>query len=117
MEITFEQLCADHPYYCSDSNYYSREAYSEYDSIDEFLDDWKDTDMEYNMVFRFDLKMRDDGTYSFECFFMLQRKGIFRPTITNNVTKADTEKIVSFLLPRFEYIQKMWEPFTNQPNQ
>ena len=36
---TLEKLAVDHPYYCSDSNFYSNEPNQRYETATEFLDD------------------------------------------------------------------------------
>ena len=120
--MEFKDLLEEHSYYCSGANYYSNDASHEYDSWKEFDEEWgiEDLDLDYNHVFRFDLKENEEpevddtlGKYYLEIFFMLQRKGIFKPVLIKNITEGDFENIVKFLKPHWDYTKNMWEPLTD----
>jgi hypothetical protein len=113
---TLEQLSADHQYYCSDCNYYSNDAGASYESWEDFYEEYKDSDIDYNLVFRWDIKRQVDeeenqtGFY-LEVFVMQQRKGKFTPLLIQNIKEENVPEIISFLTPRFEHLKKLWEPF------
>jgi hypothetical protein len=111
--ITFKDLLTKHSYYCSDSNYYSNDAHIKYDNFDDFLSEFKDSDLDYNLCFRFDIHKHDEkDSYYAEIFMMQQRKGKFVPICINEVTEYDTDNIVKWLLPRYNYLNKLWKPFS-----
>lgn len=111
----------DHPYYCSESNYYSRECHSSYRSWPEFLAEEGESDPDYNLVFRFDWREGEDwgvGEYTGDpyyryaqlwIFWIGQRKGLFRTTCTE-VCRADEPAIIEFLKPRLTHLLRLWEP-------
>ena len=45
-------VSCEHPYYCSDGNYYSNEPNQRYETMTEFLDDFEDADINMNLVFK-----------------------------------------------------------------
>lgn len=123
----------DHPYYCSDSNYYvggvpkpgpfglPREDFTPYDHVefaswDEFS--WKDSDADLNLLFRWDWNVPDPDDYEDEeippetlsLYWMLQRKGRFM--IVSFPVKRDEEpQIREWLAGRWEHMRRLWEPF------
>lgn len=109
----------NHSYYCSDSNYYvdghSNFGLCEYDTWNDFKDDWllpnNALDDDYNHVFRFDILEKDEDSGEFELwlFFILQRKGIYRPVWIKNIEEKDMEEIEQFLKDRWNYLKKQWE--------
>lgn len=99
----------EHPYYCSDSNYYHANELERYTSWNEFKDGYLDLDL--NLLFRFDWKQRDDGINTLELFFVLQRKGIFRP-VEVIVQKSDEDDIKTWLTHRWGHMSALWEGVT-----
>lgn len=116
--MTLEELAVDHPYYCADCNYYSNEAGATYDTMKEFLDEFEDADVDYNLVFRWDVKpnlSEEDyetplGTYYAEVFIMQQRKGIFAPFYIRSITEDDVPRFVEYLKPHKERLEQIWMP-------
>lgn len=115
MPTLLEQLAVKHPYYCSDSNYYSNQAGQSFNTIEDFLKEFGEADVDFNLCFRWDIKPHDwrdlsEGYYA-EVFLILQRKGIFKP--------IHIETVIEDQLPAFhEYLQKhkntldaIWKPF------
>lgn len=115
----------NHPYYCSESNYFAtglqnRELMIHYKSFAEFLADWKDSDLDLNLMFRFDWsEVSEDGEPSYKgddnyrngtlhVFWMLQRKGIFQ-TSTIEVCRNDEPLVIEFLRPRWSRMLRLWE--------
>jgi hypothetical protein len=107
-----EELAIDHPYYCSDSNYYSNDPGGVWNSWGAFYNEYKDSDIDMNLIFRFDLKKSEEpNTYYLKAFMIHQRKGIFAPHLINNITESDIPTITELLQKHYETILKMWEPF------
>lgn len=117
----------DHSYYCSATNYYvgnhsgKNFGRSEYDSWADFKEDWEGSDEDYNHVFRFDINesMNPDtdeptGRYEMWLFFMLQRKGIYRPVWIKDITEEDMPEIDAYLKDKWEYLKNQWAEFSNQ---
>lgn len=94
-----------HPYYCSAGAYDD-----DYESWDQFLDEWADADMDYNLLFRWDW-YTDDGD-ELRLSFVQQRKGVLS-TITVKVEKDNEPRIVEWLRLRFEYALRLWLPLAN----
>ena len=117
--MEFKDLLAEHPYYCSDSNYYSNEAGLSYIDWESFIDDWENADVEYNHVFRFDVhEKREEDTstllgYRAEIFVMLQRKGKFVPILIDEVKPENFDSMKSFLEKHYNEVVKMWAPFSD----
>lgn len=119
-----ELKATNHSYYSSDSNFYvgnyKGENYGrcEYDSWKDFEDSWLlndgTLDDDYNHVFRFDIKNKEDEEgekvegFELWLFFVLQRKGIYRPVYIKTITAEDMTKIEKFLRARWEYMQHQW---------
>ncbi len=116
--MTLAELAVDHPYYCSDSNYYSNDAGMVYDTMKEFLDEFEDADVDMNLVFRWDVKpdLSDEdyetplGTYYAEIFMMHQRKGIFSPFHIRSITEEDVPRFVEYLKVHQQTLQELWKP-------
>lgn len=119
----------NHSYYCSDSNFYvdgySNFGLCEYNDWDEFKESWLDNnniDDDYNHCFRFDIKLSGDindkptGQFEVWLFFILQRKGIYRPVQIKNIMQSDMVEINDFLKNRFEYLKSQWEEFSDKEN-
>jgi len=99
-----------HDYYCSDSNYYHAGELEEFKSWDEFLEHYGTVDLDMNLLFRWDWRTRDEkGTGVLELFYILQRKGIFRP-IEILVSPDNEGDIKKWLTIKFNHLFKLWEP-------
>jgi len=98
-----------HPYYCSDSNYYSNEASSNFESMTDFLDSFEDCDVDMNLVFRWDIRKNDDDDmYYAEIFMMLQRKGIFKPIMIDSVLESEVERFEKYLMKHKKVLNMLW---------
>lgn len=112
-----ELASANHPYYCSGSNYYSNEASMSFGTMTDFLDTFDDADIDMNLCFRWDVReiMNSDNTagtgrYCAEVFIMLQRKGIFKPCGIRSVEENEVERFESYLRKHAETLLEMWNP-------
>jgi hypothetical protein len=119
----------NHSYYSSENNYYVGNSHGEnygrceYDTWNDFKEEWLDIgddhlgiDIDYNLCFRFDiLQHRDEETddlidgYSMWLFFILQRKGIYRPVLIKNITDSDMVEVEIFLKRQSAYIKELWK--------
>lgn len=112
----------NHAYYCSDNNYYvdgrgsNNHGRCEYDTWEEFKEEWLDPELDddYNHVFRFDITKSDDGQLELWLFFILQRKGIYRPVWIKEIKESEMEEINEFLKKRWEYMTSQWEEFSRE---
>lgn len=117
----------EHDYYCSETNYYSNDTVQEYGTLIEFLAAEGDSDMDYNLVFRWDWQLIEEDAvgrsvsmpegddyyrgYDFKVFWMGQRKGLYRSTITK-VCRADEPAVIEWLRPRWDHLSKLWAPIS-----
>lgn len=109
-----------HPYYCSEQNYYSNHAIREFTSWKEFLEEYGNSDMDMNLVFRWDWLLADPEDVPDEdqllIFFMGQRKGIYHSVTIKNIQPEDEPAVIAWLQLRWEHSKKLWEPFDAQEN-
>lgn len=122
--MSLELKETNHSYYCSESNYYvgGRENYGrcDYDSWADFKQEWLDPgdliDDDYNHIFRFDITKSEEtpGGFDLWLFFILQRKGIYRPVWVKNITQEDIPEIKNFLEDRWEYMKNQWKEFSHE---
>ena len=114
---TLEKLRVSHPYYCSSSNYYSNEPKQEYKTMTGFLDDFESSDIDMNLMFRWDIRNDSDddegmkaGRYNAEVFIMLQRKGIFKPINILSVNEMEAERFKLYAKKHWDRLKEIWEP-------
>lgn len=132
----------DHPYYCSESNYYVGgiprpypngqprpvdDSFVPFDHVEVESWDafgWKDSDPDMNLLFRWDWQVPDpddleDGEEPVEkllLFWMLQRKGRFM-AMSMPVQREEEPAIREWLQGRFAHLLKLWEPFSCSPTE
>ncbi len=114
----------DHSYYCNEGNFYSNDCGTHYKSWHDFLADWDDADMDYNLLFRWDWfepTDEDEGTSKpfngdinyrngkLSIFWMLQRKGAFNYS-TVEICRADEAAVREYLQPKLAHLMSLWEP-------
>lgn len=116
----------DHAYCCTEGNYFStqerHQTIWEFKTWAEFLAEMGDSDMDYNLLFRWDWSEEDgetgDPTYNgddyyrngkLSLFFMHQRKGYHSTSIVQ-VCRADEQAVIAFLHPRLNYLMDLWAP-------
>ena len=110
------KLAIDHPYYCSESNYYSNEAAKTYNTFKDFLDEYGDSyDVDLNLIFRFDVRECEDnpGVYSAYFFMIKQRKGLFCPIRILVFTEADEPQAINMLTKHWLKLRELWEPISH----
>lgn len=111
----------DHPYYCSETSYWDSNTTAMHETWGEFMEAEGDSDMDYNLVFRWDWRegkewelseYNGDDYYRHArlwLFFVGQRKGSFRSAEVK-VCRADEPAIIEYLKPRWEHLKQIWEP-------
>ena len=110
----FKDLLADHDYYCHTNNYYSNEAAVQWDTWSEFYEEYEDADIDYNLIFRWDIKEKDQpNQYYMEVFIIHQRKGIFAPQTIEHVNENDFDSIKGLLSKHYDKLMNIWNPFSN----
>lgn len=110
---TIEKLAVKHPYYCSDSNFYSNEPSQYFESLADFLDEFEDADPDLNLCFRWDINRDDEsGEYSANIFLILQRKGIFKPCSIEKVDLESIDRFNSYLEKHWELLKELWKPIS-----
>jgi len=116
-----KNLSIDHPYYASDSNFYSNEASTRWETMTEFLDEFECCDIDMNLIYRWDFHNRSDdedgskvGRYYAEIFIIKQRKGIYAPQHINHVNEKEAERFVKFAAKHWQRLQEMWKPINEE---
>lgn len=108
----------DHPYYCEEGNYFSQDCSGEYDTWQDFLDEWGDVDEDMNQIFRWDWNEYDPDEFEGSDTVLgavliihrvLQRKAILRSDRVI-VSKADEPAVRKYLEPYAQNMKAIWEP-------
>ena len=128
----------DHPYYCEESGYYYRTpetgwgAEMQYNSIVDYYKEWKDCDLDLNMIFRWDWRhytpeeyeqehyenisecdksnLNSSGNYSVvTIFYMLQRKGCKKIIKIYGAEEKHEKLLKKHLSKAWENMQQTWE--------
>lgn len=106
-----KELAVDHPYYCSESNYYSREPGETYQTMTDFLNEFEDADVDMNLCFRWDIYQKENSERFYgEVFLMLQRKGIFMPCRIDDISEQEVDRFEVYAKKHFATLMAMWAP-------
>jgi hypothetical protein len=112
--MTLQDLAISHPYYSSDSNYYSKDAAQTHETWQGFYEGEKNLDIDLNLCFRFDVKHDEEtGLYCAYVFIIQQRKGIYRPVTIYSVTEEDVPTMIEYLQRHYDKIKELWQPFSS----
>lgn len=103
-----------HSYYCNESNYFQNGCCTEYESFADFLEEYTNIDLDYNLLFRWDWNKSDeeDGHKEYDLlylFWMQQRKGKYVSTIIK-VTESDEAAVRAYLQRAFNHLSALWLP-------
>ena len=122
----------DHPYYCSEGNYFKAGLHSSFDSWADFAEEGNllyDFDNDLNLLWRWDWNRPDPDDYKYEIkedsgfeipgdtlllFFMLQRKA-YNISAEIYVTDADEPAVREWLAKKAAHMRKLWEPLIEVP--
>jgi hypothetical protein len=111
LEITtIRQLAVNHPYYGTGSG---GDFSATYNTFNQFIEVFKDCDIDLNYCYRFDIIEYDDGTYGMHVFIILQRKGKIIHSSIEGVTDEDVPAILEYLSKHYENVKKTWSPISD----
>lgn len=106
---------ANHPYYCSEGNYYNNDCHTTWETWDDFIEVWGGVDKDYNLIWRWDWHEGEDyelkeGECILRVHMVLQRKASL---ISHDISVRRDEEFVirEFLESYWEIMKKMWSPF------
>jgi hypothetical protein len=110
---------AKHPYYMNDGNYYSNDCTFNYETLEEFLDEWQFADPDYNRVHRWDWNEgeaweiptdgSDDVQGKLNVYFVLQRKARLL-SCHIDVRRSDEPKVIEYLKFHAKREISIWSP-------
>ena len=114
MGKVLESLLVEHPYYCSDNNYFSNEPAKDYVTMTDFFQDFENVDVDMNLMFRWDFHNYEEnnGVISASIYLMLQRKGIFMPISIKSVSEKEAIRFKKYAKRHWKNLQKMWRPIS-----
>lgn len=108
---------ANHSYYCNDNNFYSNDCVFEFASFADFLEEMGNADLDYNLLFRWDVNAQMDeegedveGKYTLFLYWMHQRKGRFVVNVIHDFKQEDVQSFLEYVQPRFEHLKGLWSP-------
>jgi len=112
---TLKDLAIDHDYYASDNNYYDRDAGGKYNTWADFYEEFKDADIDMNLVYRWDITKREKSErYYMQVVIIAQRKGIYMPIHIDYVDEKDVPQIKEFMKPHFDKLLSIWNPLSKE---
>jgi hypothetical protein len=117
-----------HSYYAQEGNYYSNDCHIEYKTLQAFIAAEGDSDLDYNLVYRWDWDETSDededvSTYTgddyyrhatLKVFFIGQRKARAR-SVSVQVCRADEPGVRAWLQPRLNHLAALWAPMSAEP--
>lgn len=115
---TIKDLSVEHDYYCSD-NYFSNEWSTQWQNFWDFYEEFKDLDIDMNLVIRFDIYVNNDSVedeeksseYELNIVMIHQRKWILAKHYIYNLVDDDVQNIENYLQLHFDKIKNNWKPF------
>lgn len=109
----------DHPYCAMQGNYFSNDYHVEYASWAEFIEEQGGSDLDMNLVYRWDWQVPDPDDYeipgetmraeTLDLFYVGQRKALHR-SVSVEVQREDEPAIREWLTVRAEHMRRVWEP-------
>ena len=109
----------EHPYYANESNYYTNDYPTEWETVDDFLDEFENADVDMNLVFRFDINKKTDddgeiikGQFDAWIYIIYQRKGIYAPNHINTITDSDMPRLNEYLRKHWTRMNDNWSPIS-----
>lgn len=118
----------EHSYYCNEGNYFNNDCGKKYKSWQDFHVEMGDSDLDMNLLFRWDWTEKDpetgectyngDDNYrngTLKIFWMCQRKGLYLYSLIS-VCRSDASNVRIFLFERWNHLQLMWRPISYNPS-
>lgn len=108
---------ADHPYYMNEGSYCQAGCHTDFECLDDFLDNWSGSDIDMNRVHRWDWRegedwgVSDDGSDDtigrLSVYFIMQRKG-YTYSCDITVRRSDEARVIDYLKPHADLNAKLW---------
>lgn len=115
--VTVRLWECDHPYYCNENDP------DEYRSWAAFLEEYEESDPDYNLLFRWDWELDADNKAPandpyyrdgvLKLFWVVQRKTSHRCSLVD-VCKADEPAVRAWLQRKLNYLMQLWTPFLHE---
>jgi hypothetical protein len=102
----------NHHYECSNINCHSPKTKLTYKTFDEFYSDFVDSEINFNLIFRWDVKRRDDGSCYCDLFMIQQRHGVFLPIHIKCLTEIEEARLQNYLKQHWQYLKDIWAPIS-----
>ena len=100
----------DHPYYCSEGNYYKNDCHNRFSTWGEFYGSANDWDMDMNLLFRWDWRKPENGVIgTLSTFWVGQRKAALW-SCECPVHPDEEPAVREFLQPRLAHLLALWQP-------
>lgn len=111
------KLSVRHPYYASDINYYSNEPCKTHACFSDWYEEFKDADIDMNLIIRFDVYEEDEDNEFGSCYAQItiihQRKGIYAAHLINSFDEEDEKLLIPLLQRHWQRIKDNWEPISS----
>lgn len=105
-------LIVDHPYYCTEGNYFQNGHHHRFKSWASFIEEWGNADEDMNLLYRWDiLRNEEDDELRLKCFYMHQRKARCS-SVGVDITNADLPAIREWLGGKWERMRRIWAPLS-----
>lgn len=113
----------NHPYYMTSGNYFEAGWHREFKTLDDFLSEFDDADLDYNWVVRWDWLEGEDwgaGEYRGDDYYrngrlmiqMIGQRKALMQSFEVAVCRADEPRVREYLNKYWTYMQEMWAPFS-----
>lgn len=117
--MNIEELAVDHIYYASQLNYFSND-HGTYETMTDFINDFKDEDINMNLIYRWDVYAKRDGDeddeskpiigYRAQVTIIHQRRGIYNPCQIKNFEQSEVDAFICLIKRHKERLLLLWNP-------
>jgi len=111
--MTLEELAFEHDYSwgISTENYYKYGVTQTYETMSDFLHEYRDARIDLNLIYRWDVKKHEENdSYYAHVFIIQQRLGSYVPCIILSFVEEEVEPFVELLEQHKAKLMKIWEP-------
>lgn len=110
--MKIKDLAIEHDYRGSESNYYSRKCTYYYETWEDFFEEMGNVNIDYNLVYRWDIYKDEYQNYSMNLYIIGQRKGIYSAALIESVTDKDVRSIIEYINRSWQKLKQIWEPIS-----
>lgn len=96
----------------STENFHAKQAKLVYKTFDDFYNEFSTADVNWNLVFRWDVKNRFNDTCFCELHMIQQRKGAYTPIIIETLEEKDEIELLDYLQAHWDYLRDIWAPLS-----